>query len=77
LHERSHDLSDAILVKASWLHIVDIFLIVFASLLFAGLFSDSAIPSITIVDTESFDGGMGEFRRALGLSLAADVARAI
>jgi len=77
LHESGHDLSDAILIETPWLHIVDIFFVVLARLLFAGLLGDGVPPPIPIIDTERLDGSMRELCRSLGLCLTSDEAGAI
>jgi hypothetical protein len=74
LHERGHDLPDAIFVKASGLNITDILLVVFASLLLARLLRDGSIPSIPIINTQSFNCRIRQRRcvRTISLYLTSD-----
>lgn len=77
LHERSHDLADPALVQASGLDIVDVLFVVLARLLLSGLLRDGQVPSVAVLDTERFDGGMRQLGGALRLRLASDEAGAI
>lgn len=77
LHQRSHDLRNAILIKSLRLNVVDIFLVVFSRLLLSRFLGDRNIPSIAIVNSKRLDRSMREFRSPFSLSLAAQKARTI
>lgn len=72
LPQSGHDLGNTVRLKRLWLYVVDILLIIFASLLPAGLLSDSCFPAISIIDTQRFNSGMREFGGVVCLRLAAN-----
>lgn len=49
LHERCHDLDNAALIQALGLDAVDVFLVILAGLLLAGLFRHGQIPVFTVL----------------------------